>query len=475
MRSAIGGAAGVGLAYFMVRAARAWFATSVPRIGEASIDPSVVAMSVMISLIAGIAFGMAPSLRAARSDGAAGLRDGGRGIHGSLSRDRVRRALIVTEIALSFMLLATAGLLGRSFAKLFEVPRGFDASHLVVGSTWLPSSRYPDSLSQRAFYGQLVRDVSAAAGGAPVALASDVPTTSGTTGSVQVQGAASGDSMAQFVSKRIVGPSYFGVVDAHIISGRSFLSTDGPGSPRVVVVNESFANTVFPHEPAVGKRVGFSWGVDGWQTVVGVVADLHEDGLDQPSRPAVYISSEQRPNSSMYIVVRTSLPAGTVGTILRAALHRTDPRVPLVSVRAMPEIVSAGVRQRRLTLTVLGVFAVAALLLAAVGLYGVISYSVAQRSQELGVRLALGAQRFDLVWLVIGEAAVLALAGIAIGSAGAIASRRLMAAQLFGIGPNDPATLALAAVGLALVALAAAAVPTIRAAYANPLDALRAD
>ncbi|HEX8942677.1 MAG TPA: ABC transporter permease [Gemmatimonadaceae bacterium] len=474
VRAAVGGACGIALAYAALWGARVTLGAGIPRMAEASIDLRALALTVTIVLLCGVAFGIVPALRAARGDLAGQLRDGGRQVMGSGAHDRVRRTLIIGEIALSFMLLATAGLLTRSFAKLLAVPKGFDPNGLVAGYTWIPDTRYPDSTSQRVFYDRLIGEVSASFGERNVTLANVVPISPGTNGDIQVEGKTF-SSGAPLAEKRIVGGNYFSMLGARLVSGRFFQRTDIMGAPPVVVINETFAKRIFPGENPIGRRLAFSWGIDGYQRIVGVVADLREGSLSEAARPAVYISSEQRPNTSMNVLVRTSLPLATVAVTLRHALRSVDPLVPLVEAETMSDVVLADVRQQRLIVIILGSFAATALLLAAVGLFGVVSYSVAQRTQELGVRAALGALPANLIGLVLRQTATFAGIGIVLGWIGAVAARGLVKSQLFGVGATDAATFAVAAATLALVALVASAVPSWRAARADPLAALRAE
>ncbi|HEX4683379.1 MAG TPA: ABC transporter permease [Gemmatimonadaceae bacterium] len=474
LRAVVGGASGIALAYALVRVLRAWLAASVARMADATIDARVLGVAVAVTVASGLLFGLLPALRAGRGDAADDLRDGARGVTGGAIHERSRRALMVAEVALSFMLLATAGMLARSVVNLLRVPKGFDAEHLVAGFTWLPPSRYRDSVAQKQFFDRLTSELGGTYGSANITLASDLPITGSTDGGVGVEGREYTHDDMPNAEKRIVGPNYFQMLGARLVSGRSFEAGDDLGQPPVVVINESLASLLFPKQNAVGRRVSFGWGIAGYQTVAGVVADLHETALDQPTRPAIYISYRQRPSSSMRFLVRTTAPQTAVVTAFRDVLRRIDPTIPLVETRTMDDVVRGSMQQQRLTTTMLGAFAVAALLLAAIGLYGVIGYSVAQRTQELGVRAALGALPRDLMRFVLGQTATFTLAGIALGIAGAVASRRLIAAQLFGIGPTDVVTLALAGIVLAVVAVLASLVPMRRAARADPLEALRA-
>jgi putative ABC transport system permease protein len=254
--------------------------------------------------------------------------------------------------------------------------------------------------------------------------------------------------------------------------GRFFQSSDGPGSQPVVVVNETFARVWLQGDP-IGQNVAFSWGINGTQTVVGVVADIREGGLDEQSKSTIYISRTQRPNADMHILVRTSRAAGEVMKLIRGSVADLDTALPVIDVRSGENIIAASARPQQLIGSVIGAFAVTALVLAAIGLYGLISYSVAQRRQELGVRAAIGARPRDLMQLVLGQSIRVTLIGIVWGAGVALAVSRLLSAQLFGVGARDPR--AYAAVGLLIlvVALMASALPVLRATRANPMDALR--
>jgi putative ABC transport system permease protein len=275
--------------------------------------------------------------------------------------------------------------------------------------------------------------------------------------------------------KRIVGSNYFALLRAHIALGRGLQSTDVLGAPPVVVVNQAFVNRYLNGENPIGRRAQFGWGISGFQTIVGVVADVREGALNAAPQPAIYISSEQRPSDYMNVLIRTTRSDADVAVIFRRVLAQLDPQLPLMDVRRMSDIMASTVRQQRLATGMLGAFALAALVLAAVGLYGVISYSVAQRSQELGVRAALGAARWDLMRLVLEQSLGFAAAGIAIGLAGSVAAGRLLTNQLFGVGSSDPLVLGGVAAVLIVVAIVASARPTLLATRANPLEALRSD
>lgn len=291
---------------------------------DASIDGRVLAVAVIATLACGLAFGLLPARRAGSGHSAEDLRDGARGSAG-LARDRARRALVMAEVALSFVLLATAGLLARSVINLLHAPAGFDTHDLGAGLTWVPSSRYPDSLAQKRFYDRLLLLLGNTYGAHHVTLASKLPIGGGTNGGGDAEGRKFPNDVPPNAEKRVVGTNYFAMLGVHLVAGRLFTSSDDIASPRVVVISETLARTAFPNENAIGKRVGFNWGIDGFQTVVGVVADLREGALDQPSRPAIYMSAEQRPEYLMRFLVRTNAPQGAVTSSFREVLRKVDP------------------------------------------------------------------------------------------------------------------------------------------------------
>ena len=396
---------------------------------------------------------------------------GARGSVEHVSRDTVRRTLMVGEIALSFVLLVAAALLAESYLRLVNVPKGFNPDNLITARLWLPSTRYAADAAQDAFFDRLTERLAGDFGPRAVTLASDLPIEGGTYGGVALTNPRFPDGAAH-VEKRIVSSNYFDVLKARLVRGRFFQPSDVRGGQPVVVVNETFARVWLEGDP-IGQNVAFSWGINGTQTVVGVVADVREGGLDGQPKAAIYISRAQRPNSDMHIIVRTSRAASEVMKLIRASVAGLDSALPIIDIRSANDIVAASARPQQLTGGVIGAFAVSALVLAAIGLYGLISYSVAQRRQELGVRAAIGARPRDLMQLVLGQSLRLTVIGIVWGAAAALAVSRLLAAQLFGVGGRDPRVYAGVALLIVVVALVASALPTLRATRANPLDALR--
>jgi putative ABC transport system permease protein len=468
-RAAVGGLFGIGLAYAIVNVARTMLVGTLPRVVTAAIDGRVLAVASGLSLVSGLFFGITPALRASRRDVIAGL--SARGSVGHVSRDAVRRTLMVGEIALSFVLLVAAALLGDSYLRLVSVPKGFAPHDLITARLWLPSIRYAADAAQNAFFDRLTERLAGNFGPQAVTLASDLPIEGGTYGSVALTNPRFPDGAAH-VEKRIVSSNYFDVLKARPVRGRFLRPSDVPGTQPVVVVNETFARLWLEGDP-IGQNVAFSWGINGTQTVIGVVADVREGGLDERPKAAIYISRAQRPHSDMHIIVRTPRAASEVLKLIRASVSDLDAALPVIDVRSADDIVAASARPQQLTGSVIGAFAASALVLAAIGLYGLISYSVAERRQELGIRAAIGARSQDLMQLVLGQSLRVTMIGIVWGAVAALAVSRLLSAQLFGVSERDPRVYAAIALLILVVALLASALPTLRATRANPLDALR--
>ena len=393
---------------------------------------------------------------------------------GSIRSDRFRRWLVTGEVALSFVLLIAAGLLLRSFQRVLSVPLGFESRNVVTATVALPFSRYADSTRQRTFFSELISRLEAAPGVDAVGLTSSLPIEGGTNGGVLIEGKEVPPEQAPMAEKRIVSAGYLPAMQARIVRGRGFNQGDVSGGAPVVIVNEAFARKLLAGEEAVGKRADFQWGTQGMQTIVGVVADMREGALRDDVPPAIYIPFTQRNTDALYVVIRGALPPPMLTAIVRETVSSMDPNLPLAEVRTLDAILANGVATERVTASLLGMFAGLALLLAAVGLYGVISYSVAQRTQELGVRAALGARQSDLMRLVFRQGTGVLVAGLAVGGVAAFGLSGLIASQLYGIGARDPSTFAVAGALLAIVALAATFVPALRATRSDPLQALRA-
>jgi putative ABC transport system permease protein len=473
-RALLGGIIGVGVAYGVIASMRRWLSLDLPRYDQITIDARVLVAALIISVVTGIVFGLAPALRASSGDLNTAMRSGGRGIVGPAGQ-RTRRMLVVGELAMSFMLLVGSALLLKSFAALARVDTGFDARQMVTSPVLLPYSRYRDSVAQRRFYAQLTERLSSIDGVRGVAFASDLPIQGGTNGGIGILGREFPDDELPIAEKRMVSANYFAMMGARVVSGRMFDATDREGSTPAAIVNETFARRWFPGENAVGRRIEFLWETTDTQTVVGVVADLAEGPQRDGPRASVYVPVEQVATSSMQMLVRLSGNPAAMMPALRAGVRDVDPLMPLPELRTMSSVIANGISRQRATAVILTSFAALALLLASVGLYGVISYTVAQRRQELGVRAALGARPAALMGLVMRQGALFVAVGVAVGLGGVLVLRRYLVSELYGITPTDVPTYVFVAVVLSAVALMAMAVPALRATKADPLTALRAD
>jgi predicted permease len=476
LRALAGGALGAGLAYLIVTVLRRSASIRVPRMSDVSVDARVLAFTLALAIAVGVLCGLVPALRASRVDLATALRDGSRGMTAGLGRDRFRRALVVVEIALSFALLVGTGLLTRSVQQLLATNTGFNPDRVISASITLPATRYPNDARLLAAFDEILRNVRAIPGIEGAALTSNLPVEGGTNGGIKVDGKTFANHQEPVAEKRIVSDGYFETLGARMKAGRAFTMSDAPGAPASAIVNETFVRRFLSEAPPIGRRVDFNWDTKGLQSVVGVVADIKEDALtDIRPVPAIYVPLAQRPTSSIYLIARTAGAPASMLAAIRRAVFAVDRNVPLSEVRTVDDVLRGGISSQRLGSMLVGAFSVVALLLAAVGLYGVINYAVVQRTQELGVRAALGATRPALVSLVLRQGIGFIFAGVALGVLIGRLGANLLASQLFGVTPGATAIYLLVAALLALVAVAAMAVPAVRASRIDPRVALRAD
>jgi predicted permease len=469
----LGGAAGVLVAWAGVAGLRALGPGSVPRLAETTVDARILGFALVLSLCTGLLFGLLPALRASRADLGEVMKEGARGTAGG--RERLRGALIVAEVALSFALLIGAGLLFRSLERLLAVDKGFDAERVLSSYLLLPYSSYPEGHQQAAFFREVRERARALPGVQTAALVTDIPLAGGTNGGIGIEGREYPPGKEPFAEKRIASPGYFEALRIRILAGRVFNERDIAGAPAVVVVNQAFAQSYFPGESAVGKRVDFRWGTSGMQEIVGVVGDVREQALHQPARPAIYIPFGQRPAEWAYLLVRTAGdPLGIVPS-LRREVAALDRNLPVAEVRTLEDVVAAGLAARRLAMALFGVFSGLSLVLAALGLYAVISYMVVQRRQEIGIRMALGARTEQVVRSVLSQGLALIAAGVIVGAVAALWLGRFLAGLIFGVGTTDPATFAGVALLLVMAALVASLVPALRATQLDPASVLRSE
>jgi putative ABC transport system permease protein len=486
--SMLGGAAGVAVLFCTRRLLLQVIPTSLPRLNDISINWPVLLFAVGVSVVAGAFFGLAPALQTARVDPSHALRQEGRGSKGSRSQTWTRSALVVTEFALSLVLLIAAGLLLRSFWDLFNVRLGFDPENVMAVSLWLPVPndptrdiyRTPDQETQ--FIREIQRRGRSLPGVEEIAvgglgsiplnhdrnlftLAVEASMRSGTRNDLphQVQGSS-------------VTPEYFQLLGIPLLRGRLFTEWDIESAPRVALVNDAFARAWWPDQDPLGKRIKvgqLGTTLPLWATVVGVVANARTESLEDANIPQIYLSSWQRTEKELAIFLRGRLDAAKLPEQVRDMVQSLDHELPVFGAKRLPDVVSGFLAQRRFSMEMVVLFALTALLLAGIGVYGTISYVVSERTRDIGIRIALGAERKTILRMILSQGLALALAGAAVGLAGALIVSHLMAGLLYGISPNDPITFIGLTVLLVMVALAACYIPARRAMRVDPIIALR--
>ena len=474
-----GGAAGLALAWGGIEIIRVWNPGELPFIDSIRLDGGALAFTVLVSMLAGILFGLAPALTSARADLNSAIKEGGRGGASGLARGRTRAFLVVSEIAVSLTLLVGAGLLLRSFLNLERVTGGFSTPPRKILTMLIsPGDRkYKDARAGRVFYEEVLRRARNVPGVEMAAVTDALPPDrQGDADSFGIEGQtlALGE-MNPIVSDATVGPDFFQVLRVPLLKGRYFDSHDNPDSPPVAIVSAGFASRFFPNQDAVGKRLRQSGPELGnhWMEIVGVVGNLKYLALTVDTDPAYYMPFAQSYGPRMFLAVRSSSDAASLAAALRRDVQSIDPGVTLAQVGTMEEAMKKSVSQPRFNTTLLVLFAGIAVLLAAIGIYGLIAYWVAQRTHEIGVRMALGAARTDVLRMVVQEGVSLAVMGIAIGLGGAFALTRLLKTMLFGVGVTDTLTFAAAPLGLVVVVLLATSIPALRATRVSPVVALR--
>jgi putative ABC transport system permease protein len=446
-----------------------------PRSDEIHLDATVLAFTLGISLLTGLLFGLAPALQAAKDDFHAALKEGGGKSGAGASGGRLRSLLVVSEVALCAVLLIGAGLLVRSFVRVVGSEKGFDTSRVLAVDLLLPPS-VSDPARQAAFFEQLLERVRVLPGVEVASVVSHLPLGGDNTNSgLNIEGRSATPEEPPLADDRLIGADYFRALHIPVLRGRGFTPQDREGAPRVAIINESLARRFFPGQDPIGRRIDMNWKSSGWQEIVGVVGDVKHDGMDLPVSPTVYVPFLQTPDSGMTLVLRAKGdPLALVGAV-RAQVYALDKNQPVSRLRTMEALVSESMGPRRFSMALAGGFAVLALLLAVVGIYGVIAYSVSQRFHEIGIRMALGARRADVLRLVVGQGFRLVLAGLALGLAAAFPLSRVLSRFLFDVSPSDPFTFAGIPLLLAGVALVASYLPARRAARIDPLTALRVE
>ena len=450
----------------------------VPRVGEIAVDARVAAASFAISLVSALLFGILPSLQASRADASSILRESGdRASTAGRKRARTRAVLVVVEVALTLVLLVSAGLLANSFLRLQNTDPGFATDQVTLVEFPLPQGRYPDGKRQAAFYQQLLDRLATRGEIQMAAIAFPNPLEGqNAAGSFAIDGKPNvnrADRPRAAIGS--VSPLYLKTMGIPLLSGRQFTDRDRAPAPAVIIVNAAMAKKYWPGEDAIGKRIRFDESKDEWLTVVGIAGNSRNMGLDTEPGPLVYLPFHYFPLQFMSLVARSPGGAGAVASAARAEIHALDPELPVERARPLTEVVHASVAEPRFRTMLLSGFAITALLLAAIGVYGLISYSVAQRTREIGIRVALGAGPRQVLNPIVREGMTLALIGVGLGLVGAAAATRLISSFLFGVEPTDPLTFSAVALLLLFVALLASYIPSRRALRIDPLIALRAE
>jgi putative ABC transport system permease protein len=480
--TAIGSSLGLAVAYWGSKLLVSKAPRSIPRASEIGIDGNVLLFLLALSVITAVIFGVLPALQMSKGMPIASLREGGRGARGGLARRGLRQALVVSEVALAVVLVVGASLLVKSFWKMQRVDPGFLPDRMLVVQIQLPQSRYAgyaDGDRVRHFYADLYTRLAARPEVQSVAIAMQHPLAPGWTSSFTIAGREPPPAGQEPESSiRPIMPGYFRAVGAKLLRGREIQESDGVGAPGVVVINDAFARLHFPNEDPIGRRIErTSWwkGMPSSFEIVGIVADERFQGPRAPADPATYFSLAQFTFNDNWLLVRTKNAPASFIPLLRQTVWAMDRDLPLENVQTMDQILGDSVADSRFNTALLSLFAVVALVLAAIGIYGVLAYTVAQRTSEIGIRMALGAQRSSVLRLVVGNGLTLAIVGVAIGAVGALVATRALERLVFGVSTTDPVVFGFVAVALTAVAATAALVPALRASRVDPIVALRSE
>ena len=471
--AAFGGALGLLLAMWTVAWLLSHLPEGFPRASEIGINGSVFVFTALITIFSGVLFGLVPAFQSSRSDVNEVLKAGGKGSVASGSR--LRQLLVVAEVALSLMLFIGAGLLLKSFWRLTNVNPGFEPTNLLTLHVSLPDRKYSEPAQVIDFYRNLPERLGALPGVRAVSAVSRLPISGGDPhGDLTIEGTTFAAGETPAVSFRRILPNYFRAMGIPLLKGREFDNRDTGGKPDVVIINQKMARRYWPNDDAVGKRIKIG-PVDSapWATIVGVVGDVIHTGLDSEPDLATYEPHGKRPWSEMTLLLRTSGNPLAIAAAVQGELRSAEKEILIEDIVTMDRRLSKSIAPQRLNLVLLGTFAFTALVLAAVGIYGVMAHSVTQRTQEIGIRMALGAQLKDVLGMVLRNGMLPALVGVAIGLAGAFWLTRLMSKLLFGVTPTDALTFAAVSTLLIVVAFLACLIPARRATRIDPLEALR--
>ena len=471
--SLIGGALGLLLTYLALGPIQTLSGGSIPRVEDVSIDGRVLLFSLLLSVLTGVLFGFAPAWYAGRAGVLEVLKEGGRSSTGTGGR-WTRSVLLVTEVALSIVLLVGATLLLRSFARLTDVDPGFQPERALAFRVALPNATYREEPQRVAFYERLLDQLDALPQVTAAGLVQSLPLRGDYVLSFTVRGrpaARPGEETS--ANHRSISPDYFKALGVPLLRGRAFTARDADKAPMVAIVDQAFVDRYLPGRDPIGQGIDIGNGSDGFYDIVGVAGNVHHSGLDTDPSPTMYVPFKQDVFSSVWILAGTDGDPAQLTPLARQAVRAVDPGMPVFGLTPLATVVADSVAGRRFSLLLLAVFAAVAVFLAAVGLYGVVAYSVSQRTQEIGVRMAIGARRGHVLSMILTEGMKLALIGVAIGLIGAMALSGLMSKMLFGVTPGDPFSYLVTAAVLVVIAGLACYIPALRATRVDPIVALR--
>ena len=472
-----GGALGLLLAVWGVDFLVKLNENKLPRSHEIGLDPNVFLFTLGISLFTGIIFGLAPAFQTSKTDLQETLKEGGRSGTGTVNR-RLRNLLVVGEVSLAVVLLVGAGLLVRSFHRLEQVDPGFNPQNLLVMQVSLPKNKYPEVQQRDLLYGEMLGQIRSLPGVKAVGATSVLPMSGyGTSSSFGIEGKETPQGQpAPHGNSWVATADYFKTMSIPLIRGRYFTESDTRDSQPVAIIDEALARKYWPNEDPVGKRIEFGGlGVDQkrWREIVGIVGHVKNNSLEGDSRATFYTPYHQMPVQNLFLVVQAENNPTSLSGAVRGTIRTLDKDLPVFRVTTMEKLVSDSLAQRRFSMMLLGTFAGVALVLALVGLYGVMSYTVTQRTHEIGIRMALGASRSDILKMVVGQGMLLALIGVGVGLGASFLLTRAMASLLFNVSATDPITFVSIPVLLVIVALLASYIPARRAMRVDPMKALR--
>ena len=480
MLASFGGAGGVLLAYWAVKGLIALNPPDVPRLAQVNLDGRVLAFTFFTTLLVGMVFGLAPALHSSKPDLNTALKEGAASTGGGrrwLRHLRLRDVMVITQTALAVVLLVGAGLLIKSFVKLRQVELGFTPTNVITLRLLPPFNRFAKDHRMADYYGQLLESLNAVPGVEAAATVTTAPTAGAFMNSpILIAGQpapANADAQRAFVT--VVSTDYFRAIGNPLKQGRLFTDDDNESATRVAIINETLARSYFADTNPIGQRIALKGEPDKWLEIVGVTADVKQFGIDEANKPSFYQPYRQKDVGFMSLVMRTTVEPATLIPVLRSRIQEVDKFTAIARVRTLNELISDSVAQPRFYTLLLAIFAGIALMLAAIGIYGVMAYTVSRRTHEIGIRIALGAETTRILRLVVGHGVALIAGGVVIGLAGAVALTRLMTGLLFGVTATDPAVYAIISLTLIAVALAACLFPARKATRIDPMVALRTE